>query len=274
VQFGKVAMIGRLLLDVFPVKICELLARDGLPCEPFRNRGASLGYAEDFFRCLGATQVDSLDASAYEGASVIQDMNQPIPAALKEQYDVVYDGGTIEHVFNIPVALRNCMEMVKPGGHLFFDSPGNNWFGHGFYQLSPEFFYRTLAPENGYRVVEMIAHAAGPQARWYRVADPNEIRCRIQLISFSLVHLLTHAQRERSCEMFTRSPQQSDYTTAWQAGGTGAPILAQESNRVIRAVSKVWPGLAHLLKAMRTAVRFYRTFSLRNRKFFTPIEGP
>jgi len=42
-------------------------------------------------------------------------MSQPIDTIHKNKYDLVFDGGTLEHVFNFPVAIKNCMEMVKVG---------------------------------------------------------------------------------------------------------------------------------------------------------------
>jgi 2-polyprenyl-3-methyl-5-hydroxy-6-metoxy-1,4-benzoquinol methylase len=76
--------------------------------------------------------VSSIDASDYENATYVHDLNVPIPDHLKGQFDLVDDGGTLEHVFNFPVALRNCMEMVKVGGHLLLNVPTNNFVGHGF----------------------------------------------------------------------------------------------------------------------------------------------
>jgi len=38
-------------------------------------------YSEAFFAALGATCISSLDVSDYEGATIIQDLNQPIPRA-------------------------------------------------------------------------------------------------------------------------------------------------------------------------------------------------
>jgi 2-polyprenyl-3-methyl-5-hydroxy-6-metoxy-1,4-benzoquinol methylase len=57
----------------------------------------------------------------------------------------VFDGGTLEHIFDYPTAIKNCMKMVKPGGHLLLTTPANNWFGHGFYQFSPELFYSFVS---------------------------------------------------------------------------------------------------------------------------------
>src|SRR6185369_3602116 len=271
VEFGDVLTVGRLGLDVLPARMVQLLQPHGLSADAFLKATPETCYAEVFFKCLGARTVLSIDASDYEGAAFVHDLNKPVPAEWHGRFDVVYDGGTLEHVFNFPVALRNCMEMVRPGGYLFLDTPGNNWFGHGFYQFSPELFYRALSEENGYEVVEMIAHAPGPQARWYRVADPKVVQSRVELISFSLVHLLVQARRTRVVELFQQMPQQSDYKVVWNAAVAGKPPPAAQSGALVRTVSRFSPRLAHLIKAMGTGLRLYRSHSLRNRRFFTPI---
>ena len=56
------------------------------------------------------------------------------------------DSGSLEHVFNISQALRNCLEMVESGGHFISIGPANNAMGHGFYQFSPELYFRILSP--------------------------------------------------------------------------------------------------------------------------------
>jgi len=271
VDFGDVLMVGRLLLDVFPAKVAALLQQHGLPCDPYLKPGTECRYAEPFFRCLGARSVSSMDASDYEGATFVHDLNQPVPAQWRERFDTVYDGGTLEHVFNFPVALRNCMEMVKAEGHLFLDAPGNNWFGHGFYQFSPELFYRALSEDNGYEVVEMIAHATGPYSQWYRVADPRAIQSRVELISWTLIHLLVHARRKQVIEIFRQMPQQSDYAATWRAAPSQQHPVKTEMNVFMKMGGRRFPGLAHLLKAAGTGWNFYRSHSLRNRRFFIPI---
>jgi SAM-dependent methyltransferase len=273
VVFGDVLTIGRQKLDVFPVKLAQLLRRHGLPSGPFLKANAATGYAEVFFRCLGARNIFALDASSYEGATFVHDLNRPIPMELKERFDVVYDGGTLEHVFNFPEALRNCMAMTRPGGHLFLDTPGNNWFGHGFYQFSPELFYRAFSEENGYQVLEMIAHAAGPHAKWYQVADPQVVKSRVELISFTLIHLMVHAQKKRSVELFRQMPQQSDYTVIWDEaeGKKEAPTEARGGG-FGKLANRCFPNMAHLFRALRTGWKLYRAHSFSNRRFFTPID--
>jgi hypothetical protein len=51
-------------------------------------------YAEETFRALGASEVDSLDASEYEGATIVHDLNDPLPQELTGRYTLVFDGGT------------------------------------------------------------------------------------------------------------------------------------------------------------------------------------
>ncbi|MEL7114711.1 MAG: methyltransferase [Pseudomonadota bacterium] len=74
------------------------------------------GYYETLMRKLGFGEIESMDFSDYEGASILQDLNKPIPDHLEQQFDFIFDGGTIEHVFNVPQALENVFRMLKPGG--------------------------------------------------------------------------------------------------------------------------------------------------------------
>jgi len=135
----------------------------------------------DFLRFLGAKEVSAMDFSDYEGAAILHDLNEPIGDDLKEKFSFVLDGGTLEHIFNFPVALANAMEMVEIGGHLIIITGGNNFLGHGFYQFSPELFYRALSEENGFWVKRMIAAEVG--GKWFEVADPKQIKGRVELIN-------------------------------------------------------------------------------------------
>ncbi len=98
-------------------------------------------YSETFFKTLGFDEVDSMDVSPFENASIVQDLGGELPEALYGRFDVVYDGGTCEHIFDLPTAYRNIHKMLKPGGVLIGHSPCNNWINHGFYQICPEMVY-------------------------------------------------------------------------------------------------------------------------------------
>ena len=84
------------------------------------------------------------------------------------------DAGSLEHVFDVPTAIRNCMRMVAPGGYFLAITPANNTMGHGFYQFSPELFYRVLSDANGFTVERMLVTGTS-STRWFEVADPASI---------------------------------------------------------------------------------------------------
>jgi len=57
-------------------------------------------YSEPFLKTLGAGEIDTFDASDYEGASQVWDMNLPISEDFKEKYSLMIDSGSLEHIFN------------------------------------------------------------------------------------------------------------------------------------------------------------------------------
>lgn len=171
--------------------------------------------SNDFFHFLGAKEISSMDISDYESAAILHDLNQPIGDELKENFTFVLDGGTLEHIFNFPTALANAMKMVEIGGHLMIITGGNNFFGHGFYQFSPELFYRTLSEENGFNVKRMIA--AEVRGDWYEVADPKKIKGRVELINDKQTYLMVLAEKTVDKPLFANTPQQSDYVEMWES---------------------------------------------------------
>ena len=272
VEFGEVLTLGRQDLNVYPARMVQLLEAHRYSAEAFKGDDKVL-YAEPCFLSLGAKSVSSLDASGFEGATVVHDLNSPIPPELKERFDLVVDGGTLEHVFNFPVALQNCMEMVKPAGHILFHTCANNWCGHGFYQFSPELFYRALSPENGFEVTRMILHRVGPYGRWYEVTDPNTIRARVELVTATPTQLLVLARRTRVVPIFARAPQQSDYTPRWEPTQTGdlPPVNYQPPRPWL---ASVLPGAARFINVIKIGLGLLRTHTLRNRKSFRPVPKP
>jgi len=99
------------------------------------------GYSEKFFKYLGAEKVVSYDFNDYENATYLHDFNLEIGSEHHELYSVVFDGGSLEHIFNFPTAIYNLMKMVKVGGHLIIESPANNYGGHGLYHLVRIYLY-------------------------------------------------------------------------------------------------------------------------------------
>jgi hypothetical protein len=191
-----------------------------------------------------------MDASPYEGADVIHDLNEPIGPELHSCFDTVIDGGTLEHVFHFPNSIRTCMELVKPGGHLILMTPWHNYPGRGFYQLSPELLYGVLSAENGYEVERMLIAAEGS---WYSVRKPEELKRRIEIATDDQILLYVTARRINERPIFAKWPQQSDYSAAWQRGSYAESATPPQ------------PTLAQRLSAVFPPFEFLRS-SLRDRR--------
>lgn len=276
VEFGDVLTLGRQDLNVYPAKMREALGKHGYSTEAFAPGARDTGFAEPVFRALGAKNVYALDASNFEGAQFVHDLNQPLPPELKERFDIVYDGGTLEHVFNYPLALKNCMEMLRPGGRFMAHTPANNWCGHGFYQFSAELFFRVFSPENGFEMERMVAHRVGPYGEWHEVSDPAAIRSRVEVITFTPLMWLVRARRTKIVPVFATPPQQSDYTPRWDEDAEGAAADAA-TNKFAPSRPKLanfLPGLSRLFHVLKIGLEIYHSQSLRNRKRFRPIPRP
>jgi hypothetical protein len=86
-------------------------------------------------------------------AALKVDLNYPV--AVEEQFEVLINSGTGEHVFNVFQFFKTCHEVTRPGGIMFHSMPFCGWVEHGFYNFNPTFYW-DLAAANGYRVVAMI----------------------------------------------------------------------------------------------------------------------
>ncbi|MEI2702606.1 MAG: hypothetical protein V9E83_09430 [Baekduia sp.] len=222
-ELGSVCQLGRQDMFVRPRRLRKVFARYGSPITAAQAEQLSRGddgYAGNLLRALGATGVDAADASAFEGAGIVIDLNEPLPAEMHERFDTVIDGGTIEHVFSFPTAMANAMQLVREGGTYIAMTPANGELGHGFYQFSPELLYRCLAPEHGYEVEAMWLgeRLARPgRSRWWDVADPAKIGKRGNFRGRGAQYLYVQARRTGPFPGWA-PPQQSDYSTAWQEG--------------------------------------------------------
>lgn len=175
---------------------------------------------------LGAKQVNSLDFSSYEGADIVHDLNYPIPDELEGRFDCLVDGGSIEHIFNIPVVIENYMRLVRQDGSIFIQTTANNHFGHGFYQFSSEFFYRVFEEKNGCRVERlMLVEHEFPffnrNQRAYGAVDPKTVKKRTLLVSKKPVMVVVHARKTAQTAAFKQFPLQSDYVSNWERSSGG-----------------------------------------------------
>ena len=233
-------------------------------------------YADAFLRLLGARELVSVDRSDFEGATLLHDLNDPFPEAHRGQYDFVFDGGTLEHVFDYAAGLRNCLDLVRVGGHFLTIAPANNFFGHGFYQLSPELFFRVLSRENGFELRKLVIFdAAGTDSVFFSVKDPAGTGGRTELICSRPMLLAALARRVTVRPLLIQRPQQSDYVALWddhrQRSSQRAVPPTGLLHRVRVALNPYWP---HWLIVWKRRLNYYRRSgrpNLRNRLHFKRI---
>ncbi len=152
---GVVATLGRQHVYASAAEVTQLAKLAGVPLvasELSLHRHPELqqrGYVSDdsLLAMLGFSSSQRIDHSDYEQAEVQFDLNSSTtPAELTQQYDAIIDSGTIEHVFDLPNALRHCLRMLKPNGRMIHLTPTSNCVNHGFYSISPTLyddFYRA-----------------------------------------------------------------------------------------------------------------------------------
>jgi hypothetical protein len=215
--FGRTLFIGRAGM-YFPEELKEM-AQQVVSSYDKDTKFSDLlgdGYAEELFRYLGSTEVETLDASDYEGAQHIHDLNRPIPASLKGKFDTVFDNGSLEHIFNVAVSMQNLKDLVAVGGLAMMITPANNWLGHGLYQFSPELLYQVFSKESGFEVERMdfvdIYEYPNPRHAENPIAAGRRIEIHLTKAPTYICMAARKIGESRPSEFM-----QSDYVALWDA---------------------------------------------------------
>jgi hypothetical protein len=111
------------------------------------------------FRTKGI-ETEFVDIVASRGFEMVADLNQPLPEAMRGSFDIVYDGGTMEHCFNVGQVMLNITAMAKKGGYIVHVNPGN-YYNHGFFNFNPT-FYHDWYTQSGNRMASDCYALFGP----------------------------------------------------------------------------------------------------------------
>ena len=172
----------------------------------------------DFFTMLGFDEVHSCDMSAYEGSTHIVDLNEPLPEELIGKYDTVFDGGTIEHVFDQRTVFKNIHDLLKTPGRIIHFSPGTHWVDHGFYMYSPLFFYEFYTANVFDILVSQIwtvkKHASNSAGSWtFYDYTPGSLRWRMHSFPGPMGVYFIAGKTEQTIR--DKIPQQGEYVQKW-----------------------------------------------------------
>ena len=127
--------------------------------------GESL-HQDELFKQLGFREVNSLDYYPHEKPTFTLDLNKPLPNKYHEKYDLVYDGGTMEHCFNVPMVFENTIKFLKKGGTIIHVNPMSGQVGHGFYQFSPTLYFDYYST-NGFDNLKLTIYVQDKNKKEY-----------------------------------------------------------------------------------------------------------
>jgi hypothetical protein len=228
VDFSTTCTIGRQGLHISPAERRRIAKAWSLST---LESASTPEWSNAIFSAMGCRTLVSLDASPYEGADIIHDMNKPIAEELVGKYSCVIDGGSLEHVFDVKTAWQNALSMVAPGGSYLFITPLNNLAGHGFYQFSPEFIFSMFQPRSGFTVDTLLAAESYPNAPFFHIANPLTLGRRVTLRNAHPVWMYGCCKRLPTETSETLELMQSDYLVQWQSSSPSSPVAQADQKR-------------------------------------------
>ncbi|MSN25196.1 MAG: hypothetical protein GJV46_04930 [Geobacter sp.] len=161
-ELGEANWYGDVPYERLSDDICQLLDDNEEQIEllqelidAVRNQlpGMLWDVAKIFYRIfLNYRETVAIDFGGTEKALKL-DLNQPI--SLGREFDVVYNGGTAEHVFNVWQFFKTVHDHTTGGGLMIHGAPFTGWLDHGFFNFNPTFYW-DLAAANGYIVQQFL----------------------------------------------------------------------------------------------------------------------
>lgn len=261
IERGSVLQIGRQGATFTKKELMGLLSSKGLELPRFelgKSQILSVGLYEKFptdlevFSSVGFSGIHVLDVNNYEGADILHDLNLPVSQDLYEKFDLIYDGGSTEHVFNLPQVLENYSKMVKVGGVIIHDSPTNNWVNHGYYQIQPE-LYLDYYNENNYEVLQIqIVESKRRHLAKAKIYDYDpEVFEKLSHGGWGKAILDTWISVRKTESITCKFPQQSRYENYFWTANTFEVDSSKLKSKVIGIIEK-WPRLRiHVAKTRK-----------------------
>lgn len=125
-------------------------------------------YADELLKdTLNIMEVTSYDIHPHEKANHICDFNKKIIS--KKKYDFFFDGGSLQHIYNVPQALVNIINFTKINGIVLHSVVFNNFQGFGLYQFSPEIFFKIYSKKNGFKNTQIYLATNSDNKYWYKI---------------------------------------------------------------------------------------------------------
>ncbi len=117
--------------------------------DTYTYRGNRDGYILDvsFFSLFTDAKIEVLDYSAYQGATIVQDLCAPLPYDLKDCFDFVINGSVFDNIFDPATAMDNVGEMLKENG-VSFHVEGAHHFYYAYIKFGASWFFDYAVVNN------------------------------------------------------------------------------------------------------------------------------
>jgi SAM-dependent methyltransferase len=198
--------------------------------------------AQTVLTLLGADSLFAADISSYQNADFIIDLNKEIDPQYEQRFDVVFDIGTLEHIFDVPTALKNITKMLKPGGRVILILPASNAIDHGFYSFSPTLLYDFFS-SNGFEDFSCYLLEGNPLncLRKGKVWKYTGLGNEYPLISSKGVEIYFSATKRDAPKEF-EIPIQSVYLKLWKDMKNNCVLEPDSKNKkfLLKLQSKTW----------------------------------
>jgi hypothetical protein len=109
--------------------------------------------AHEYYEQCGA-EVVSIDINGKDGTLPL-DLELQLPVFLENEFDVVINSGTTEHIKDQYAVFKNIHELCKPGALVFHMVPRmNNWVNHGYWSYTATFFLNLIRLSH-YKLIDL-----------------------------------------------------------------------------------------------------------------------
>jgi hypothetical protein len=157
-----------------------------------------------------------------DGPSALKlDLNEPQDVG---RFDVVYNHGTAEHIFDIAQVFRTMHAATAVNGLMLHEAPFTGWVEHGFYCLQPTLFW-DLALANDYKV--LLFALENIEERTATVVGQREDILDMEMRDLLPKNLMSFVALQKQSEQPFRNPTQGVYKR-------NVSQLVQEAWRTLR----------------------------------------
>lgn len=181
---------------------CSDIEDDDMLIDNLTQYGNTIHQAT-LFKMLGFNSIHSIDYFPDENPTFTLDLNRPIPDELHGKYDLVFDGGTTEHCFNVPQVMRNAVNLLKSedrdgtAGMIIHYLPMNKSIDHGFYQFSPTLFFDYYSA-NGFEDMKMKIHFQNAIQEKYFTYNPLTDKALPFSFGYDSVYIFFSARKKKN----------------------------------------------------------------------------